>query len=1686
MSNVNVSPEGLVPELGDIWTFVSTVYKNSFGKIIYRDGSKISIQQYNGSTTPVEFQLDPSTGFFLESLGVSEIICHEKRKDPHFSRQLGVVAGENLELYTSEGLPIDEGKLYTVARVIAEEDADAIILEDGMTLDFGFIGPPEGIGLITVAPAADATAENDAPPNADADVDIEADAVEPFPAFDESLLPAALVEEIPSEERMYSDTIQRTDMFTSLYMDIPQRKQKDPKVMARLYRITDLLLALKNSVVVRDATTAIILGQRESYIAETVEESLTKQPTGAPIASLLPVSAVKRVIFTDDVSEALADKGDVESRSDINSLIGAIQAASVYNSAEAAGNPFIAYINTLLKTIEVFKGDSSGTAKITVDQDVYRTVMPDSPLMGLKHVPSARDPRTNTPQPLFADRHLTEVSDRAVRLLAASRIRNPVTGSSYLVAPADSGETVGYVILDNTLSKYRSPTRSSVLLWDIQASEVSRKMTTLFGAALQANLEDQLLLQSGESTSLAIQLAERLSPSLNFMNNSNTTVLDGLGLRNLELNSDQFEALLASVQSGIKAWDSSAAALKKAAETRSAAEVAPAIKGIVDTSNPLDSEATFSDPTLKPVADAITENIEGTVLDGYDLVYANDLTKYANYSLGPYYYSVAAGGTDVDYLEKTKKEFLSEENRLSRNKATQLALSIEFQAEPELIVCPHVDDLEKVYGIQQDDKRMIALDKIIKKYNGGLSGNFINCGTCGNHLVCKHELLLVNEFFHPGRGVALHKALLLEFGNGVFEGAYICKNCGQKISELEYDTHIEFDDEGRPLVGRAVIETSNDDDGERVVIADETDAAIPFEDKVDKSIYKLARSMFERIGLQASEEMYKRVVPAARRYLEKIVPSERKYNKEREKALAAKKNMVEYKTYLSDIQAGVISALVLLEFQTSNIEVPLPIPGVEFSREGFPLDGDDWKVVGMAALDYVTFGLAGLFLNAPPWNSTTWAPVARDKDRIKMSKNAIVNGIFGILAMPTPAVPHPEKVDVYTDKYRRLLAECREKKKVSTAGTTAAGSASAADRLPPMYRPLQRSSGGGSAPAIGNKRAFLDQVSSGDFTTVAAAVNKRSHVLSQQIMNDFHKNAAASAIVIAGSPRSDSTCCFTKIGAAAATGLGIAGLGLEPAAAEELGLLGTAERILRARDPATSAAGTHIYVPWSAPYISTVLPAPKPEDYYKLFLKNCFAGNNMGLPHEYDPSNNCRHCGFEIPELLLYPRGAEIPSDASGKKRAEMLATLDAQYEAAAREALAEHVNVDEDTFKALEARVRERRQVIPAPPPEVVPFFVRLESMGATLGILLPPAAADWTQLQTLLASLDSEKVTDADERRGLLAPFATRYDALLAGLRTLLNTNSSDAERPFVDRALEALARITANSVGAVNARNISALFVVYGEQIATNYNNKDPKPTKWFVKMSRSHEELILRIWNNVAEITTKRLADLQRLDEKVNATIQLVLRRFTGWLGGMMNAWINEFRPSVLVHEKELTLMLRWTIVSGLTALLTSNSPLYADTPSPAARRTAARFLTAWVLDALITAGQRVDTYQLTSEQIAEKLNERAEAERAAFLKKFDDLDLDDRKVELIKKKLKIGDWSVGATKNLFAYDADMFEFERAQRAAFGVPEFDDGVTGIRQPPGGGEVGGELYGFRAGVNEGVNMHDNLFDADDGERM
>jgi hypothetical protein len=43
----------------------------------------------------------------------------------------------------------------------------------------------------------------------------------------------------------------------------------------------------------------------------------------------------------------------------------------------------------------------------------------------------------------------------------------------------------------------------------------------------------------------------------------------------------------------------------------------------------------------------------------------------------------------------------------------------------------------------------------------------------------------------------------LAFSGGQFQGRYILRIAASTFSDIDYDTSLEFDDEGRPMMGRA-------------------------------------------------------------------------------------------------------------------------------------------------------------------------------------------------------------------------------------------------------------------------------------------------------------------------------------------------------------------------------------------------------------------------------------------------------------------------------------------------------------------------------------------------------------------------------------------------------------------------------------------------------------------------------------------------------------------------------------------------------------------------------------------------------------------------------------------------------------------------------------------------------------------
>ena len=1628
MSENSNSSYELIPELGDYVSIVSDAFTLTTGRIIYRDDTLIRIRPLNASHRAVDFPLISETGQFLESLGVSEVVIHEKRKTPHFSRQLNTVMGEYLEFFHADGSPADPTGV--VHAIFATDDTDGIQLEDGRVLEFGFIGSksPNDVVRPMAAP------EDITPPENDSTLPVieeESDDEELYPEFDKTLLPLALVEEVPTQERTYSDSVQREDMFVSMLVEFPVKRQKDPRVMQELYRLTDILLALKNSVIVRDESGTIVPGSR-NYTATTVRELVDRQPTPNPIGSIMPVVAVKKVLYIDgaeDDEDVAMSMADVEIRHDTTTLAQVMDTRDF--SRQTTGNAFITHINKVLQGLAAYVPMRAEYTPNRIDQDVLCTRLPNVAMEGFPKTRPGYDidafGRPTEMLRLTMD-WFGEIKNRFARMLSASTIRNTKTNVNYTVAPADSADTIGHVLLSEKLVKQRLPIRSKVLLWDIAQSELSRRERRVsFVQTLKDTPGEQRIMTDLDIYLVKDILEERLHPTIAFINYETSYLYDTLGFRDLELTDELMKPLDSALKVGQTFWLSSQ---QKRAARAAAASKSPSVPSVAGT---VEDFSIYLKPTeAYPVFTAAKEALfeRETSLANYDLGLSSRLVEAAGYTLGTYWYSIL-GDSAKARIERTEATFRAETLRETQNKERKLLAAKAFVATPDINTCPHVNELERIYSVRGDETRMQLFEKCYTKYAAGQNGNYILCGTCGKDFVCKHEVLLLNEFLHPGRGMALHKSLLLEFAGPVFEGSYICKVCGQKIRDIEYDTHLEFDDEGRPLVGRNIVETDEGDDGGvkkedtdeidlAMVLKEEVKEALPFETKEELAVYFMARTVCERCGFLFSIEMYRNIVDGYTSFFEKLTQRESYEKTRKETEEGVKKGKLKkgtpipapYDNFISTYQVAGITALIILEIQTSTVTPPTIDAGCVFSRDGFPLEP---LTAGTGALNYVACMVANIMRNDAPWNKTAWSTETNMAKRIAVISDMAKRILNRILALGEGVPPL-----AVTDMYRTRLDEERERKR--TTGIEREVRASDSDSLPPAFRPLQHIvlPGVGEEKPVANVSRFLGNVATGPLAEIRSFVDTRFEQLSLHLLNDSH--AASRATATGQVPkRSDATCCFTNLVKASTEGMGVVAMSTNEAQKKEYELQTSAKRTLENRDSAACFGGTHFYVPWSAPAATTVVPGADVTMYYKIFIKNCYKGDRYGYPHEISVDSKCRRCGFPYPVEL----DTLDTSDPTAAKQREDISL------AALRTA---GVEITEESFSRLDRRIKQLKSIPPSVAPADTNFLMELSRFGGILVDILQPGDID--SLVAAMTEIQGRELRDID-RRARFADVSVRYDAARTRFAECF---PRAAEAEAVLQGIDTLTEITHGSTA---VRNLQQILIVQGTQIAYEFRNLKPNGKKWFTRINFSHQKLLDKIWAKSAEMVVEALTEISELGDEDTETINTILTRFTETFSQVYDIWIREIRSNIHFTEDEYRIVLRWLTISGLTALLTRNSIYYRDVTTAEERNRISGFLSQWIERTVESNASNNKRYQLNVSQIAEAINARAELEKAHFIKKFDDLDKDLRKVEMIKKSLKIGDWAVGTVKNLFTYDANFYEFERSQRSAMGLPEFGGG-------------------------------------------
>ena len=1025
------------------------------------------------------------------------------------------------------------------------------------------------------------------------------------------------------------------------------------------------------------------------------------------------------------------------------------------------------------------------------------------------------------------------------------------------------------------------------------------------------------------------------------------------------------------------------------------------------------------------------------------------LLSEANQTLSHLWFRLASQATE-EAVSLAAKTYRAERLRLERNQLNKQADGAKLAAQPELNPCPHVHELEVIMNVRNDARRMKLLRRFVDRMKSGIQDNWIVCGKCDKHLICKHEILLMEEYNHPGRGDKLHKSLLLDFAAPiVFEGAYICKNCGQKISELEYDTHMEYDDDGKPMVGRTVIEEEGEGAAAAAAAAaaettaadnvtedDELPIVLSEGTKEYDETHMLIRTIVEYSGIIATPEVMNRIMAAVAGAYSTIM-NETTYEKVI-KMLKPKQQEAyiqmngEYPQYYDTSKIIICTAFVILEILTQKTPVSFPAVGCKFGRGGYPLtpykEGED------GIYQYVCCVVASINKNAAPWSHATWITKTDLNVRRALVMKKVKDTLDGVMAKASSSTA--------VESYKIALTTLTEG---LADGVVQKNIPSTRDQIPLQFRPIPNPdiTELTSENAIQNEKTFQKDLESAPVSEIAPYIKLRQQQILQRGIKSLHTTSAEylKGTLSETSARSDSSCCFKRLGAVAITGTGLGSMQSQNAI-REMELLENAEATVRRRDPAASCSGTHIMVPWSAPAYTSEMASSDSDTYYRLFLKHCFRGVNMGLVHEFDVhvttrsetirGHRCRYCDFIYPEALTWLTLANISESNARKLEAISAELVTKRKEISLQAFMEQQVVINEQTFRELEDRIRMRKAVV-APAVAASPHILSdLEGMHAILADapVLPNASAEFLKFVEIMRDL----FHTTDNREDSFARFIPLYNGMNAYFESTLQHYQIES----IGDVLTGFAAMTNDMMGAQAARNVLNVIVVQAEKISNNGYVPGVVPTKWIPKISGDHMEQILRIWDNESEFVRTLSTAMVNLPVVSKDLIRDMLKKFSGWFGEWVQVWINSLRIAPNFTEVESRYLLRWSVLTAFASLTNPLSPLLNTATEPV-RKVVIPFMVRMFSDMIRRYGYYNAGYLMTSKQIDDAIHDRREQEKRLFIKHFDDLDTEMRKVELINKKLGLGFFAEAKVRQGH-YDANIYDIETARMAEMGIEDF----------------------------------------------
>jgi hypothetical protein len=1169
------------------------------GRIYYMDDELIRILPEGAPDRVIDIPLED--GDFSEDLGIENFYLLSKRANPAFVAQIDAHVGEIADTFGPDG---SLGVQYTIKEVNEEEDSLVLEDETGGTLkvECAFVGIPRDEPFVVLRPRQLPLSQKNANANKNANADAqEAEAEAEVEPPEEDFFKDIDISEEPEEElglierpviqRIYPDRVQRDEMFRSFLEALPLRDQKDPKAQREIRQFVEQCMLLRNTVVEYDTT-----GEPKGRIMtsfQTIAELVKK----ADIPLVRPVIDSKKTLYLDlsfdnpkevpgvDINVEYMKRNVENSNEYLESQLGGTSGAMT--TPDSLPQWFLTWETFFQRFMTPWTSDGEPGLMTSFqgDKEFLRAPIPD----GLS--PSADGlPRPSTAITGFHTVTVDSVGKVLVPLqkgLGPRVTRLKDKQALRRIESGDEGVIINQLLFPLKYERDLGLTRSGKLLKDIafaqsKSSTLQEIFKELDGIPEDATTGGILSIGPQGNTMGYISIDDWLKLQPLHIRGLGDALIEikNLGLTQKELTSDQQEVLVNKIKQLRAAVVGNILKEHNDSEKARAAlrlENRPFLQGeaLEDLMTALVSE---------PQLELRVEEIQ-SMLPAYK---DNDIAIVAGIcaKASDLFLTTMAGIPGPLARERNRK---SRDNFLETLRQTLLKVLKRENSgqEPQPIHCPHVRSLKEIRKVRDHDDRMKLFAKFLARFQGQRKDNWIMCAASArgqpHQLVCYHEVLLLQEFLHPKEKSVIHKELLLAFSGGVFHGRYICKNCGQQISQLDFEQSIEFDDNGRPMSGRAVLVDNDEIQSEefRLLLGAPTEKTeeATFANDTQESIYKVAHYIFAALGIYAEKQSYTNIIERVEAEVKRQPTPEEyaKRAKEREKK-GEKGAMPDYTTFMSRITVCGTAAHVLIEIQTHvpDFVVRTKIPGCDAGFTGFPLG----KEADKTGINYVSCAAASIKRNEPPWNLTGFNRQDSDKKRQEM----IAPFVLALASAAVKTASVQQLISVKRSYYEKVY------------GTDTLGA-----KLPEYIIPRFKPTPYYVTPEEATKNMIVPTAA----TDLDAA---------RAWIQSAHRIARENGSFVRGSPFSETTSCFTAIN--------------DPAGFWKT--KGASMPALVEKESPKGQAGSEVTLHFTPRRAARLLAEPPEELFYRVFLRVCYDGPRKGLPHEPGYTHECAWCGFKF------------------------------------------------------------------------------------------------------------------------------------------------------------------------------------------------------------------------------------------------------------------------------------------------------------------------------------------------------------------------------------------------------------------------------------------------------------------------